>query len=166
MPGFDRCCVWEKFFCWFFKTINFINFTLCALGTEQIRQLHWQALIKSTKQLCENKTFNDGENQSRKIQNMFISSWLPRPAPCELSLLLCFLVRGREKQALPGSCQAVEELLDYSILFSLSRQWNCFFASMNICFITKPAVQIAQLFDLGWKLYPSNMQCMLNKDIT
>ena len=128
----------RNFFCWFFKTINFINFTLCALGTEQIRQLHWQALIKSAKQLCENKKFNDGKNKSRKIQNMFISSWLPalHPAPCtlhpaSLASFCVFLVREWEKQALPESCQAVEELLDYLILFSLIGQWNWFFASTN-----------------------------------
>ena len=46
--------------------------------------------------------------------------------PASLASFCVFLVRGREKQALPGSCQAVEELLDYSILFSLSRQWNWF----------------------------------------
>ena len=71
----------------------------------------------------------------------------PALQPASLASFCVFLVRGWEKQALPESCQAVEELLDYSILFSLIRQWNWLFASMNICFITEPAVQIAQLFE-------------------
>ena len=125
----------RSFFCWFFKTINFINFTLwqCALGTEQIRQLHRQALIKSTKQFVEIKSLM---MESIRVARFKTCSFPPDCPPCtlhpgSLASFCVFLVREWEKQALPESCQAVEELLDYSILFSLIRQWNWFFASRN-----------------------------------
>ena len=83
-------------------------------------------------------------------------------------------LRGEEKRTLclnPVNPlrSSKPKLLDQSILFSLLK---LFFFEREHPFIdkpiviTEPAVPSAQLLGLGSKLYPSNMQRMLNKDLT
>ena len=52
------------------------------------------------------------------------------------------------------------KLQDWSILFSLSS------ASSHLLVLTEPAVPSMWLLGLSWKLYPCNMLCMLNKELT
>ena len=52
------------------------------------------------------------------------------------------------------------KLQDWSILFSLSS------ASFHLLVLTEPAVPSMWLLGLSWKLYPCNMLCMLNKELT
>ena len=60
------------------------------------------------------------------------------------------------------------ELLDWPVLFSLVKQ-VFFSASIHLLkrpvAITEPTVPSAWLLGLGSKLFPSNMQRMLNKDL-
>ena len=44
--------------------------------------------------------------------------------------------------------------------------FECVHPFIDAMFITEPAVPSAFILGLGSKLHPSNMQCMLNKDLT
>ena len=90
------------------------------------------------------------------------------------SASFCFLARELEKDVLPESRQAFEvAAAQTSRLASLvlSRQTVFLFECEHPFIdkpmvITEPAVPSAQLLGLDSKLYPSNMQRMLNKDLT
>ena len=81
----------------------------------------------------------------------------------------CFLEWGEQKKTLPEShwCQSFEIAATRTfgpVNLVFSRQTDFFFAKPMI--ITEPAVPTARLLSLGSKLYPSNMQHMLNKDFS
>ena len=90
-------------------------------------------------------------------------------SPCEQHLL-CLLDWGGEKG---GSAWITSNLWGrrsqtlWLVNLVLSRQigfFECKRLFIDIpMVITKPTVASAQLLDPGWKLYPSNMLCMLNK---
>ena len=44
--------------------------------------------------------------------------------------------------------------------------FECVHPFIDTTFITEPAVPSTSILGLGSKLYSSNMQCMLNKDLT
>ena len=86
---------------------------------------------------------------------------------------LCLLGLGGEMEALPKSRPTFAEVAagQSSGLVNLvfSRQTVIFFRMHRFIdkpiVITEPAVASIRLLGLGSKLYPSNMRCMLNKDL-
>ena len=51
-------------------------------------------------------------------------------------------------------------------LNSITGFFNSCILFLDAMFITEPAISSTSILGLGSKLYPSNMQCMLNKDLT
>ena len=49
---------------------------------------------------------------------------------------------------------------------SITGFFNSCILFIDAMFITEPAISSTSILGLGSKLYPSNMQCMLNKDLT
>ena len=86
----------------------------------------------------------------------------------------CFLAWGGEKDSLSESRQPFEVVEDQTsepVNLVLSPQTVFFFEREHPFIdkpivITEPAVPSGQLLGLCSKLYPSNMQRMLNKDLT
>ena len=82
---------------------------------------------------------------------------------------------GEEKEALSESCRTFEDTTAQTSTPSnlvLSHQTVFFFFYCRLPFIdklmavTEPTEASTQLLVLGLKLYPSNMPCMLNEDLT
>ena len=83
-----------------------------------------------------------------------------------------FLIEEKKRKLFLNSVDPLNspqpELLDQSIFFSLVKQF--FSGSIDLLLkkpvaITEPTVSSAWLLGLGSKLFPSNMQRMLNKDL-
>ena len=79
------------------------------------------------------------------------------------------LERGGEKEALPESRQTFEVATvrtSEPVNLVLYRHTGFPSASMRLLVITVPAISRARLFSLGSKLYPSNIQQKLHKELT
>ena len=92
-----------------------------------------------------------GEMSVMAVINFYFHMKLNNVTPFEKRLCLNHIKPLRLRQP---------KLQDWSILFSLPS------ATSHLLVLTEPAVLSMWLLGLSWKLYPSNMLCMLNKDST